>query len=127
MRRKQNGKQPIGREKNGPIRTTFMELIEELSNLTGDDALVLAAVRSIWDLPGSLGHTMPRFAWSARNGQFREARASEGNGSQLGIAALDSIVLHRRITTITATGTARSPALLTGLPAQENGFFTAAN
>lgn len=47
MRHKQNGKQVMSREKNGPIRTTFMELIGELTNLTRDDALVLAAVRSI--------------------------------------------------------------------------------
>ena len=47
MRRKQNGKQVMSREKNGPIRTTFMELIEELTNLTRDDDLVLAAVRNI--------------------------------------------------------------------------------
>ncbi len=47
MRRKQNGKRAMGREKNGPIRTTFMELIEEITNLTRDDALVLAVVRSI--------------------------------------------------------------------------------
>ena len=59
MRRKQNGKQAMSREKNGPIRTTFMELIEEITNLTRDDALVLAVVRSIL---GSyrvrLAHTM---------------------------------------------------------------------
>jgi len=48
MRHKQNDKQVMSREKNGPIRTTFMELIEELTNLTRDDALVLAAVRNIF-------------------------------------------------------------------------------
>jgi hypothetical protein len=48
MRPKQNGKQAMSREKNRPIRTTFMELIEELTNLTRDDALVLAAVRDIF-------------------------------------------------------------------------------
>ena len=48
MRRKQNGKQAMSGEKNGPIRTTFMELIEELTKLTRDDALVLAVVESIF-------------------------------------------------------------------------------
>jgi hypothetical protein len=32
-----------------PIRTTFMELIQELSSLTSDDSLVVAAVKSILD------------------------------------------------------------------------------
>jgi hypothetical protein len=32
-----------------PIRTTFMELIQELSSLTSDDFLVVAAVKSILD------------------------------------------------------------------------------
>jgi hypothetical protein len=32
-----------------PIRTTFMELIQELSNLTSDDSLVVAAVKRILD------------------------------------------------------------------------------
>jgi len=31
------------------IGTTFMELIQELSNLTSDDSLVVAAVKSIFD------------------------------------------------------------------------------
>ena len=38
----------MSREKNGPIRTTFMELLEELTNLTRDDALVLAAIGNIF-------------------------------------------------------------------------------
>ncbi len=59
MRRKQNGKQAMSREKNGPIRTTFMVLIEELTNLTRDDALVLAVVRSIFGTYRvRLAHTM---------------------------------------------------------------------
>lgn len=32
-----------------PIRTSLIELIEELSNLTNDDSLVVAAVKSIFD------------------------------------------------------------------------------
>jgi hypothetical protein len=35
--------------KLAPIRTSLIELIEELSNLTNDDSLVVAAVRSIFD------------------------------------------------------------------------------
>lgn len=33
--------------KVAPIKTNFMELIQELSNLTDDDNLVVAAVKSI--------------------------------------------------------------------------------
>lgn len=59
MRRKQKGKRAMRREKNGPIRTTFMELIEELTRLTRDDALVLAVVRSIFGTYRvRLAHTM---------------------------------------------------------------------
>ena len=59
MRRELNGKQAMSREKNGPIRTTFMELIEELTNLTRDDALVLAVVRNIFGTYRvRLAHTM---------------------------------------------------------------------
>ena len=32
-----------------PIRTTFMELLQELNSLTKDDSLVMAAVKSIFD------------------------------------------------------------------------------
>ena len=44
----------VERRKSAPvkhtaIRTTFMELIQELSNLTSDDSLVVAAVKSIFD------------------------------------------------------------------------------
>lgn len=43
----------VTRRKSGanlpPIRTSLIELIEELSNLTNDDSLVVAAVRSIFD------------------------------------------------------------------------------
>jgi hypothetical protein len=31
------------------IRTTFLELIQELSSLTSDDSLVVAAVKNIFD------------------------------------------------------------------------------
>ena len=34
--------------KSMPMKTTFMELIEELSSITQDDALVLAAVKNIF-------------------------------------------------------------------------------
>jgi hypothetical protein len=37
------------RAREKPIRTTFIELIQELSNLTSDDSLVVAAVKSILD------------------------------------------------------------------------------
>jgi hypothetical protein len=46
-------KNHVSRRKGGanlaPIRTSLIELIEELSNLTNDDSLVVAAVRSIFD------------------------------------------------------------------------------
>ena len=35
--------------KTNPIRTTFMDLLQELTNLTKDDALVLAALKNIFD------------------------------------------------------------------------------
>jgi hypothetical protein len=31
-----------------PIKTTFMELLDELSSITADDALVMAAVKNIF-------------------------------------------------------------------------------
>lgn len=31
-----------------PIKTTFMELLDELSSITNDDALVIATVKSIF-------------------------------------------------------------------------------
>jgi hypothetical protein len=34
--------------KPAPIKTTFMELLDELSSITADDALVMAAVRNIF-------------------------------------------------------------------------------
>ena len=37
------------RPKTTLIRTTFMDLLQELTNLTKDDALVLAALKNIFD------------------------------------------------------------------------------
>jgi hypothetical protein len=36
------------REKSAPIKTTVMELIESLSSLTQDDALVVATMKNIF-------------------------------------------------------------------------------
>ena len=36
------------RTKSIPVKTTFMELLEELSSITRDDALVLTAVKNIF-------------------------------------------------------------------------------
>ena len=47
MKRSRATQRKSGREK--PIRTSFIELIQELSNLTNDDSLVVAAVKSIFD------------------------------------------------------------------------------
>jgi hypothetical protein len=33
----------------GPIRTTFMDLIRELGQLTNDDGMVVAAVKSVFN------------------------------------------------------------------------------
>ncbi len=58
-RPKRNGSELIGQKETGPIRTTFMELIEEIANLTRDDALVLAVVRNIFGTYRvRLAHTM---------------------------------------------------------------------
>jgi hypothetical protein len=37
------------RPKTTLVRTTFMDLLQELTNLTKDDALVLAALKNIFD------------------------------------------------------------------------------
>ena len=37
------------RPKTTLMRTTFMDLLQELTNLTKDDALVLAALKNIFD------------------------------------------------------------------------------
>ena len=48
MKAKRNRPKEKTRTQAGPIRTTFMELLWELSRLTTDDALVLAAVTDIF-------------------------------------------------------------------------------
>ena len=40
--------QTIAQKKPAPIKTTVMELIESLSNLTQDDALVVATMKNIF-------------------------------------------------------------------------------
>ena len=43
-------KNPIKKHQpSKPIKTTFMELLDELSSITNDDALVMAAVKSIFN------------------------------------------------------------------------------
>ena len=39
----------VVRPKTTLIRTTFMDLLQELTNLTKDDAFVLAALKNIFD------------------------------------------------------------------------------
>ncbi|HEV8721814.1 MAG TPA: hypothetical protein VGW77_14380 [Candidatus Binatia bacterium] len=39
----------VVRPKTTSIRTTFMDLLQELTNLTKDDTLVLAALKNIFD------------------------------------------------------------------------------
>jgi hypothetical protein len=43
MKNRSNHRQP-----SKPIKTTFMELLEELSSITKDDALVMAAIKDIF-------------------------------------------------------------------------------
>lgn len=79
MRRKQNGNRAMSREKNGPIRTTFMELIEELTSLTRDDALVLAVVRSIFGTYRvRLAHTMAPVRLVSAQGSITRNRNHRG-------------------------------------------------
>ncbi|HEY2917617.1 MAG TPA: hypothetical protein VGK77_01350 [Candidatus Binatia bacterium] len=40
---------PTVRPKTTVIRTTFMDLLQQLTNLTKDDALVLAMLKNIFD------------------------------------------------------------------------------
>ena len=47
MKRSQRNRRGPTRGKVGPIRTNLMEIVEELSKLTDDDNLVVAAVKSI--------------------------------------------------------------------------------
>ena len=48
MKAKRNSPKEMPQTQAAPIRTTFMELLWELSRLTTDDALVLAAVKNIF-------------------------------------------------------------------------------
>jgi len=45
---KNRGTKTIAKRKSTPIKTTFMELIESLSHLTNDDALVVATMKNIF-------------------------------------------------------------------------------
>ena len=47
MKQRQIKRKRMNQTKAGPIKTTFMELIQELSKLTQDDSLVMAAIRNI--------------------------------------------------------------------------------
>lgn len=47
MKERQLMQKNASQRKAAPITTTFMELIQELSNLTDDDNLVVAAVKNI--------------------------------------------------------------------------------
>src|SRR5437867_13388955 len=47
MKQRQIKRKSMSQTKAGPIKTTFMELIQELTKLTQDDSLVLAAIRNI--------------------------------------------------------------------------------
>src|SRR5207253_11238753 len=47
MEQRQIKRKSMSQTKAGPIKTTFMELIQELSKLTQDDSLVIAAIRNI--------------------------------------------------------------------------------
>ena len=48
MKAKRNGPKEMPQTQAAPVRTTFMELLQELSRLTTDDAVVLAAVQNIF-------------------------------------------------------------------------------
>jgi hypothetical protein len=50
-----------------PIRTTFMELIQEVSSLTSDDFLVVAAVKRIFDTYKAVAVVAPRSIGPRRN------------------------------------------------------------
>ena len=49
MKPKPMGLKGLVRPKIGSIRTTFMDLLEQLTNLTKDDALVVATLKNIFD------------------------------------------------------------------------------
>lgn len=46
--RNQTPQAMVGRPKKAPIKTSFMELLEELTRLTPDDTLVLATIKNIF-------------------------------------------------------------------------------
>ena len=48
MRQRRVGRQGLDPETSASIKTTFLELIEELAQLTNDDNLVVAAVHNIF-------------------------------------------------------------------------------
>ncbi len=49
MKSSRNAKRDKSAQKAFPIRTTLMELLQELSKLAKDDTLVIAAVKSIFN------------------------------------------------------------------------------
>jgi len=48
MKPRRTRRNPASRTRTTPIKTTFMELIQELAKLTKDDNLVVATVRHIF-------------------------------------------------------------------------------
>jgi len=48
MKSKRNSSKVLAPRKSTRIRTSILELMQELSNLTNDDNLVIAAVRNIF-------------------------------------------------------------------------------
>jgi hypothetical protein len=48
MKLMRNGQKSLARKKGTSIRTSILELMQELSKLTNDDNLVIAAVKNIF-------------------------------------------------------------------------------
>jgi hypothetical protein len=48
MKAKRSGKRSVGQRKPAKIRTSLMELMQELTNLTHDDNLVIGTMKSIF-------------------------------------------------------------------------------
>jgi hypothetical protein len=48
MKLMRNGQKSLARKKGASIRTSILELMQELSKLTNDDNLVIAAVKNIF-------------------------------------------------------------------------------
>ena len=48
MKQRQTNRKQANRTGPAPLKTTFMELIQELSKLTKDDSLVMAAISNIF-------------------------------------------------------------------------------